>query len=58
MHSFALMWADLQGWAEHYDAADVGQQVSDADWVMFERIIQQTCAFADTARRERGLKSA
>lgn len=58
VRSFALMWADLQNWTEHYDAVEVGQQLSDADWVMFERIIQQTCAFADTARRERGLKSA
>ncbi|CAN5537937.1 hypothetical protein BH23ACT6_BH23ACT6_24940 [soil metagenome] len=58
VRSFVLMWADLQGWTEHYDAVEVGQQLSDADWVMFERIIQQTFAFADTARNERGLKSA
>lgn len=58
VRSFVLTWADLQDWTEHYDAAEVGQQLSDADWVMFERIIQQTCAFADTARRERGLRSA
>ncbi len=58
VRSFALMWADLQNWTQHYDALEVAQQLSDADWVMFERIIQQTCTFADTARRERGVKSA
>jgi len=52
------MWADLQGWTEHYDAVEVGQQLSDADWAMFERLVQETCAFADSARSERGLKSA
>ena len=58
VRSFVLMWADLQGWTEHYDAVEVGQQLSDADWVMFERLVQETCAFADSARSERGLKSA
>jgi ParB family chromosome partitioning protein len=58
VRSFVLMWADLQGWTEHYDAVEVGQQLSEADWVMFERIVQETCAFADSARSERGLKSA
>ena len=58
VRSFVLMWADLQGWTEHYDAVEVGQQLSDADWVSFERIVQETCAFADSARSERGLKSA
>lgn len=57
VRSFVLMWADLQGWTEHYDAVEVGQQLSDADWVMFERLVQETCAFADSARSERGLKS-
>ncbi len=58
VRSFVLTWADLQDWTEHYDAVEVGQQLSDADWVMFERIIQQTSAFAETARSQRGLKSA
>lgn len=58
VRSFVLMWADLQGWTEHYDAVVVGQQLSDADWAMFERLVQETCAFADSARSERGLKSA
>jgi len=54
VRSFVLMWADLQGWTEHYDAVEVGQQLSDADWAMFERLVQETCAFADSARSERG----
>ena len=58
VRSFVLMWADLQGWTEHYVAVEVGQQLSDADWLMFERLVQETCAFADSARSERGLKSA
>lgn len=58
VRSFVLMWADLQGWTEHYDAVEVGQQLNDADWVMFERIVEETCAFADSARSERGSTSA
>ena len=58
LRSFVLMWADLQAWSNHYDAAEVGQQLSDADWAMFERIVQETCVFADSARSERRLKSA
>lgn len=58
LRSFVLMWADLQGWSTHYDAAEVGQQLSDADWAMFERIVQETGIFADSARSKRRLKSA
>ena len=58
LRSFVLMWADLQDWSTHYDAAEVGQELKDADWSMFERVVQETGVFADSARSKRRLKSA
>lgn len=58
VRSFVLTWADLQGWSKHYDATDVGQQLGDDDWSMFERVVLETCAFAEAARRARVLKTA
>lgn len=58
LRSFVLMWTDLQDWSTHYDAAEVGQELNDTDWAMFERVVKETGVFADSARSKRRLKSA
>ena len=58
LRSFALMWTDLQDWSTHYDAAEVGQELNDTDWAMFERVVKETDVFADSARSKRRSKSA
>jgi ParB family chromosome partitioning protein len=58
VRSFVLTWSDLQGWTKHYDATEVGQQLSDDDWAMFEGVLEETCAFAEAARRARAKAAA
>jgi ParB family transcriptional regulator, chromosome partitioning protein len=50
---FVLTWRDLDGWWHHYDPRQVGIELRDADWEVFERIATQTAAFADAAREAR-----
>lgn len=53
LRAFILTWDDLAGWSQHYDPVEVGQQLAESDWVMFERVLAETQAFADEARRAR-----
>lgn len=53
LRAFILTWGDLDGWSQHYHAAEVGQQLSESDWAMFERVLAETQMFADAARRAR-----
>lgn len=53
VRSFTLMWEDLKDWPKRYDAAEVGQQLSDADWAAFEQTLTDSVAFADAARAAR-----
>ena len=53
LRAFILTWGDLDGWSQHYAAADVGQQLSERDWAMFERVLAETQAFYDAARHAR-----
>jgi len=50
---FVLTWRDLDGWWHHYDPAQVGRELRDPDWEVFERIARETAAFADAARGAR-----
>jgi len=50
---FVLTWRDLDGWWHHYDPAQVGRELRDPDWEVFERIARETAAFADAARDAR-----
>ena len=50
---FVLTWRDLDGWWHHYDAGQVGPELRDADWEVFERIARETAAFAEAAREAR-----
>ncbi len=56
LRAFVLTWGDLDGWSQHYDPTEVGQQLSDADWAMFVRVHAETQAFAAAARDARAAK--
>ncbi len=60
LRAFILTWSDLDGWTQHYDPAEIGQQLNDADWRMFERVLAQTQEFHDAAlqAREQHLEAA
>jgi ParB family chromosome partitioning protein len=50
---FVLTWRDLDGWWHHYDPRQVGLELREADWEVFERIATHTAAFANAAREAR-----
>lgn len=53
LRAFALLWQGLDGWWEHYDPTDVGPGTHDADWAVFENVLDQTTRFATAARAAR-----
>lgn len=52
--SFTHIWADLSGWSERYDAAEVGPELAEADWKRFERAVEEITTFHAAARAARG----
>lgn len=53
VHSFVLMWEDLEGWSERYDPVEVGQELTDAQWTAFEQTFAASKEFVDAARAAR-----
>ena len=53
VHSFGLLWEDMEGWTDRYDPIKVGQELSDAKWDSFERTIAASVEFANAARTAR-----
>lgn len=55
--SFALKWAELDGWSRKYDAEQIAREIKPEDWALFRRVIDETTAFAaavDLARDSNG----
>ncbi|MFC8796997.1 ParB N-terminal domain-containing protein [Promicromonospora sp. NPDC057138] len=53
LRAWALLWAGLDGWWEHYDPVDVGAGADAQDWTTFEDVLEQTSRFAAAARAAR-----
>lgn len=53
IRAFLLTWSDLDGWTDSYDPTEIGTTLDDSDWEMFNRVLTESLAFADTARRAR-----
>jgi ParB family chromosome partitioning protein len=53
VRAFVLTWAELDGWATHYDPAEIGPALSQDVWARFEATVAATVAFADAARLAR-----
>ncbi|MFV0307078.1 MAG: ParB N-terminal domain-containing protein [Desertimonas sp.] len=53
VRAFVLTWGELDGWAEHYDPAEIGPALTAEQWAMFEATVAATTAFADAARLAR-----
>lgn len=51
--SFALTWADLDGWSQHYDAEQIARQLQDDDWALFLRVLDETRSFAESVAKVR-----
>ena len=52
--SFALKWAELAGWSQKYDPAQIAREIKTEDWALFLRVIEETKAFADAVDLARG----
>jgi ParB family transcriptional regulator, chromosome partitioning protein len=53
IRAFLLTWGDLDGWSRYYDPNEIGTQLKNSEWEMFERVLAETIAFADEARQTR-----
>lgn len=53
LRAWALLWQGMDRWWERYDPADVGAGADDADWAVFENVLDQTSRFAAAARAAR-----
>lgn len=51
--SFALKWAELDGWSTKYDAEQIAHEIKPDDWTLFLRVIEETTAFAEAVDRAR-----
>ena len=45
--SFALKWAELDGWSKKYDVEQIAREIKPDDWALFLRVIDETKAFAE-----------
>lgn len=48
VRSFALMWAELDGWSKHYDTVAIARELKNDDWALFLRVLDETKAFAES----------
>lgn len=53
VHSFVLLWEDLEGWTDRYDPVEVGQELTDAQWSAFEQTLTASVEFVAAARAAR-----
>ncbi|MFD6175532.1 MULTISPECIES: ParB N-terminal domain-containing protein [unclassified Isoptericola] len=51
--ALVMSWADLDGWTQHYDPAEVAAKLSDSDWAMLERTVAESTRFVDLVRAAR-----
>lgn len=53
VRAFLLTWGDLDGWTKHYDTNELAERLTDKDWEMFQRVVDETQVFADALRSAR-----
>lgn len=51
--SFALKWAELDGWSKKYDVEQIAREIKADDWALFLRVIDETKAFAEAVNLAR-----
>lgn len=44
--SFTLLWAEMLGWTERYDAEQLAREIKDDDWQLFRTVLDESTAFA------------
>lgn len=53
VRAFLLTWGEMHGWADRYDAGEIGPALTAEQWDAFEATVAATVAFADRARTVR-----
>lgn len=53
VRALVMTWADLDGWTRHYDPAEVAAKLTDTEWVMLERVLDESTAFLNLVRAGR-----
>lgn len=53
VRSFAMTWADLDGWINQYDPAEIGVALTSDQWACFCRVLDEATAFARAATTAR-----
>lgn len=56
--AFVLTWTELDNWWTHYDPAEIGRELSEPDWDIFEHFLTATNDFARAAREARAEQPA
>ena len=56
--AFVHTWTDMDGWSSRYDAAEIGAALTDEEWALFERVLDQTTTFHNHARNARSGRTA
>lgn len=55
--SFALKWAELDGWSRKYDAEQIAREIKPDDWALFLRVLDETNTFAETVTLARNSRA-
>jgi ParB family chromosome partitioning protein len=53
LRAFVHTWTDMDGWSSRYDATEIGEGLTDQEWALFERVLQETNTFHALARNAR-----
>jgi len=56
--AFVHTWTDMDGWSSRYDPAEIGQALTDEEWALFERVLEETTTFHSQARNARSGRPA
>ncbi|EGD44004.1 LigA [Nocardioidaceae bacterium Broad-1] len=56
--AFVLTWSELDNWWTHYDPVEIGRELGDLDWDIFECFLTATNDFARAAREARAEQAA
>ena len=51
--AFVHTWTDMDGWSSRYDPAEIGAALTDEEWALFERVLDETTTFHRRARTAR-----
>lgn len=55
--SFTVLWAEMLGWTGRYDAEQLAADLKDDDWLLFQKVLDESTEFAREIEQLRGIAS-